>query len=92
MFSGLTQIFPRARNSTDKRTIIENYDLVSLAIDEIVDDGIILETDPVLISSRVSRPPAQDIASVKNIDLSEQGLLNAWEFGKMKLAERMRQM
>jgi len=80
------------RNSTDKRTIIENYDLVSLATDEIIDDGIILETDPVLISSRVSRPPAQDIASVKNIDLSEQGLLNAWEFGKMKLAERMRQM
>jgi len=39
----------------------------------------------------VSRPPAQDAASVKNIDLSEQGLLNAWEFGKMKLAERMRQ-
>lgn len=65
---------------------------MSLAIDEIIDDGIILETDPVIVSSRVSRPPAQDIASVKNIDLSEQGLLNAWEFGKMKLAERMRQM
>lgn len=81
----------RRRNSTDKRTIIENYDLVSLAIDEIVDDGIILETDPVIISSRVSRPPAQDIASVRNIDLSEQGLLNAWEFGKMKLGERLRQ-
>lgn len=81
----------RNRNSTDKRTIIENYDLVSLVIDEIVDDGIILETDPVIVASRVSRPPAQDIASVKNIDLSEQGLLNAWEFGKMKLAERMRQ-
>lgn len=66
-------------------------DLVSLAIDEICDDGIILETDPVVISSRVSRPPQQDIASVKNIDLSEQGLLNAWEFGKMKLGERLRQ-
>lgn len=79
------------RNSTDKRTIIENYDLVSLAIDEIVDDGIILETDPVIIASRVSRPPAQDMASVRNIDLSEQGLLNAWEFGKMKLGERLRQ-
>jgi len=79
------------KNSTDKRTIIENYDLVSLAIDEIVDDGIILETDPVIIASRVSKPPTADIASVKNIDLSEQGLLNAWEFGKMKLAERMRQ-
>ncbi|KAI9720644.1 MAG: hypothetical protein M1812_002824 [Candelaria pacifica] len=79
------------KNSTDKRTIIENYDLVSLAIDEIVDDGIILETDPVVIASRVSRPPTQDITSVKGIDLSEQGLLNAWEFGKMKLGERLRQ-
>ena len=80
------------RNSTDKRTLIENYDLLSLAVDEIIDDGIILETDPVIISSRVSKPPTQDIASVKNIDLSEQGLLNAWEFGKLKLAERMRQL
>ncbi|MCJ1369666.1 Golgi-to-ER vesicle coat component [Loxospora ochrophaea] len=79
------------KNSTDKRTIIENYDLVSLAIDEIVDDGIVLETDPVVVASRVSRAPAQDITSVKGIDLSEQGIMNAWEFGKMKLAERMRQ-
>lgn len=82
---------PDGRNSTDKRTIIENYDLVSLAIDEIVDDGIILETDPVIIASRVSKPPTQDMANIKNIDLSEQGLLNVWEFGKQKLAERMRQ-
>lgn len=80
------------RNSTDKRTLIENYDLLSLTVDEIIDDGIILETDPVVVSSRVSKPPTQDIASVKNIDLSEQGLLNAWEFGKLKLAERMRQL
>ena len=64
---------------------------MSLAIDEICDDGIILETDPVIVSSRVSRPPVQDIANVRGIDLSEQGLLNAWEFGKMKLSERLRQ-
>ena len=50
-----------------------------------------LETDPVVVASRVSRAPAQDITSVKGIDLSEQGIMNAWEFGKMKLAERMRQ-
>ncbi|KAF1985394.1 coatomer zeta subunit [Aulographum hederae CBS 113979] len=77
------------KNSTDKRTVIENYDLVSLAIDEIVDDGIVLETDPMVVASRVSRPPAQDI-NVKGIDLSEQGLLNAWEFGKSQLKERLR--
>jgi coatomer subunit zeta len=79
------------RNSTDKRTILENYDLVSLAIDEIVDDGIILETDPVVVASRVSRPPVQDMPNMKGIDLSEQGLLNAWEFGKRQLSERLRQ-
>jgi hypothetical protein len=28
---------------------------------------------------------------MKNIDLSEQGFLNAWEFGKKHLAERLRQ-
>ncbi|KAI9886245.1 MAG: hypothetical protein M1823_001980 [Watsoniomyces obsoletus] len=79
------------KNMTDKRTIIENYDLVSLAVDEIVDDGIILEVDPVTVASRVSRPPAQDVTGVKGIDLSEQGLLNAWEFGKKKLTEQLRQ-
>lgn len=50
-----------------------------------------LETDPVVVASRVSRPPQQDLASVKGIDLSEQGLLNAWEFAKMKAKERLRE-
>lgn len=63
-----------------------------MAIDEIVDDGIILETDPVIVASRVSRPPAQDMANMKGIDLSEQGLLNAYEFVKMKAKERLRDM
>jgi hypothetical protein len=52
---------------------------------------VILETDPVTIVTRVSKPPAQDLANVKGIDLSEQGLLNAWEFAKMKGLERLRQ-
>ncbi|KAH0606400.1 uncharacterized protein LAJ45_09135 [Morchella importuna] len=79
------------RNITDKRTMLENYDIVSLCVDEIVDDGIILETDPATIASRVSRPPKNEVVGMKNLDLSEQGLLNAWEFGKRQLAERLRQ-
>ncbi|KAK5711647.1 Golgi-to-ER vesicle coat component [Elasticomyces elasticus] len=78
-------------NSVDKRTLIENYDLASLCIDEIVDDGIILETDPVVISNRVSRPPAQDAPNMQGIDLSEEGLLKIYQFGKQKLGERLRQ-
>lgn len=80
------------RGATDKRTIVENYDLVALTIDETIDDGIILETDPVMIASRVSRAPAADAPNMKNIDLTEQGLMNAWEFGKRRLAEGLRQM
>lgn len=80
------------RNSVDKRTLIENYDLASLAIDELVDDGIILETDPVVIASRVSRPPQNDVVDVRNLDFaSEEGLQRVWQFGKQKLGERLRQ-
>ena len=78
------------RNATSRLTILENFDLVSLAIDEIVDDGIILETDPVIVASRVSKAPAQDAPNLKNIDLSEQGLLNLWDVAKKKGMEAVR--
>lgn len=79
------------RNTVDRRTLLENYDLASLAVDEIIDDGIILETDPVVVASRVSRPPAQDVPNMQGIDLSEEGLLKIYQFGKQKLGERLRQ-
>ncbi|PWI74206.1 clathrin adaptor complex [Purpureocillium lilacinum] len=78
------------KQSVDKRTIIENYDLVSLAIDEVVDDGIILETDPTIIVQRVSRAPTQDVP-LGRIDLSEQGVNNLAQLGKSKLADWLRQ-
>lgn len=65
---------------------------MSLAIDEIVDDGVILEVDPVVVASRVSRAPAQDVTNIKGVDLSEQGVMNLLKFGQEKLAERMRQL
>jgi hypothetical protein len=77
--------------SVDKRTILENYDIVSLAIDEIVDDGIILETDPLVVSQRCSRAPSQDAAQLKGIDLSAQGMNNLAQFGKAKLGDWLRQ-
>lgn len=79
------------KQSVDKRTILENYDIVSLAIDEIVDDGIILETDPIVVSQRVSRAPSQDAAQLKGIDLSEQGMNNLAQFGKAKIGDWLRQ-
>lgn len=87
---GGTKTNARLRQSVDKRTIVENYDLVALAIDEIVDDGIVLETDPTIIVQRVSRAPTQD-APMGRIDLSEQGVNNLAQLGKSKLADWLRQ-
>ncbi|KAK6502027.1 Golgi-to-ER vesicle coat component [Arthrobotrys musiformis] len=78
------------KNTTDKRTIIENYDLVSLAIDEIVDDGIVLETDPSAVAARVSKPPAHELNPQK-LDFSEQGLYNAWNIGSKIIANKLRE-
>lgn len=81
-------------NTVDKATIIENYDLVVLAIDETIDDGgIILEYDPATIVSRVTNAPvssgAAGVVDLKNIDLSEKGLFNALSFAGKKLGEKI---
>ncbi|CAJ2501207.1 Uu.00g040600.m01.CDS01 [Anthostomella pinea] len=83
----LTLLF---KQSVDKRSIIENYDLVSLAIDEIVDDGIILETDPTIIVQRVSKAPTQDV-NLSRVDFSEQGVNNLAQLGRAKLTDWLRQ-
>eukprot|EP00252_Welwitschia_mirabilis_P002455 TRINITY_DN1240_c0_g1_i1.p1 TRINITY_DN1240_c0_g1~~TRINITY_DN1240_c0_g1_i1.p1 ORF type:complete len:178 (+),score=35.79 TRINITY_DN1240_c0_g1_i1:129-662(+) len=41
------------RNNVEKRVVLENLDLVLLCLDEIVDGGIILETEPSVIASKV---------------------------------------
>lgn len=42
------------RDNVDKREALENLDLILLCIDEIVDGGIILETDANNIASKVA--------------------------------------
>lgn len=73
MLSGLLGAFYDAtsmlvRHQVEKRAILENLDLVTLALDETVDDGIILETDSTTIASRVSRPRPD----VNEIQINEQ--------------------
>ena len=38
----------------EKHTLLEHYDACVLAVDELVDDGVILETDPERIHERLS--------------------------------------
>lgn len=48
------------RNAVEKKTVLENLDLVLLAIDEICEGGVILETDASVVASRVTMRTADD--------------------------------
>lgn len=78
-------------NSLDKNTVIEKYDMVSLAVDETVDDGIVMEIDPAIIVSRVTNPPLANAVDNIKIDISERGLFNAFSFATKKIGERLQQ-
>lgn len=83
-------------NTLDEATVLDKYDLVSLCIDETIDDGIILEIDPAIIVSRVTNPRNANNAAVgeislNKIDLSEKGLFNALSFASKKIGERLQQ-
>ncbi|KAA3478452.1 coatomer subunit zeta-2-like [Gossypium australe] len=62
----------RLRNTIDKREALENLDVIFLCIDEVVDQGMILETDANAIAGKVA---------IQNMDasatLSEQGGVKA---------------
>lgn len=91
VLQGLTGALEIILNSQmDKISVLEDYDMVVIAIDETIDDGIILETDSNAISSRVTNPPTEDVNNIK-IDLSEKGLLSAFNFAKKNISERLQQ-
>jgi len=48
------------RSGVERRTLLENLDLVLLVLDEIVDGGNVLETDPGIVASRVAMRGAED--------------------------------
>jgi hypothetical protein len=75
------------RSSIDRRSIVENYDVVALAVDELVDDGVVLETDPTIVVGRVTRAPAQDPPQLRGLDLSEQSVNALAQLGKAKLTD-----
>lgn len=48
---GLLMLF---RNQLNKRTFLENFDLIVLSLDEVLEDGIIIETDATAIAQKVA--------------------------------------
>ncbi|CAJ0759780.1 15048_t:CDS:2 [Entrophospora sp. SA101] len=69
----------------EKRTIIDNLDLVVLALDETIDDGIVLETESNVIVSRVSRPRTES----SDIPITEQTIIQAYHTARERVTERL---
>ncbi|KAI0090832.1 coatomer protein [Irpex rosettiformis] len=76
------------RNQLEKRSVLENLDLVLLCLDETIDDGVIVETDSAAIASRVSRPKAD----TTEIVINEQTLMSAYLTVKDKVQQRIQQL
>ncbi|KAI7869104.1 Longin-like domain-containing protein [Mucor mucedo] len=73
------------RYQVEKRSVMDNLDLVILCLDETVDGGIILETDSNAIVSRVSKPRMDMV----DIPFSEQTLMQAYQSAKDKFANQL---
>ncbi|KAI0785701.1 coatomer protein [Abortiporus biennis] len=76
------------RNQLEKRSVLENLDLILLCLDETIDDGVIVETDSTAIASRVSRPKAD----TTEIVINEQTLLSAYQTVREKMQQRLGQL
>jgi hypothetical protein len=69
------------RGQLDKRTLLENLDFLLLAIDELTDDGILLECDGIQLAQRVS------MKSENDVPLSEQTVSQALRTARSKLED-----
>ncbi|PON96182.1 AP complex, mu/sigma subunit, partial [Trema orientale] len=72
------------RNTVDKREALENLDLILLCLDEIVDGGMILETDPNVIAGKVASHSMDADAP-----LAEQTITQAWATAREHLSRTL---
>ncbi|CAH0772552.1 unnamed protein product [Bemisia tabaci] len=75
LFDSVNQIL---RKNVEKRNVMENLDIVMLAMDEICDGGIILEADPISVMQRVA-------VRTDDIPLGEQTVAQVFQTAKEQL-------
>ncbi len=78
---------PASAAVLERRTVLENYDALALAVDEVVHGGIVLEINPGEVVARVQRAPAGTPASYVSTGASEPepSLSSALSFAKKSL-------
>jgi hypothetical protein len=60
--------------------LLDHLDIVLLTLDEIIDDGIILETDAGMVTSRVTKQ-----AQEQSLPLADQTLSSVWKQAQEQL-------
>eukprot|EP00179_Madagascaria_erythrocladioides_P000597 CAMPEP_0198309340 /NCGR_PEP_ID=MMETSP1450-20131203/1761_1 /TAXON_ID=753684 ORGANISM="Madagascaria erythrocladiodes, Strain CCMP3234" /NCGR_SAMPLE_ID=MMETSP1450 /ASSEMBLY_ACC=CAM_ASM_001115 /LENGTH=180 /DNA_ID=CAMNT_0044012093 /DNA_START=102 /DNA_END=644 /DNA_ORIENTATION=- len=75
-------LYKMLREQIDKRALLENLDYVLLTIDELTDDGVLLESDPRVLVQRVLMKPAGD-----DVPLSEQTITQAFTTARNRLED-----
>ncbi|KAJ2784173.1 Golgi-to-ER vesicle coat component [Coemansia javaensis] len=66
------------KHNIDKRSLLDNLDMVVLALDEAIDDGIALETDPNAVAANVSKRGV-DTIDMTLPNLNDQTLSDAYK-------------
>lgn len=93
IYSALANLYESVRilldYSVDSTTILENFDMVALAIDETVEEGVLMEIDPAVIVSRVTKGPSLEITT-HGIEINENTISSAFSFAK-RFGERLQQ-
>ena len=87
LVDGFDKIFDRG---FDKKVALEYYDKIAIAIDEVIDDGIILETDSQQLADRVNFKNLEgtessgfsDISLSSALNFAKGSLLSFWKGGK----------
>lgn len=73
------------KGQVSKKTLVENLDLLLLSIDEIIDDGLVLETDSMVVVSRVCMVGGGADGNAKDVPLSEQSFSQALQTARNQI-------
>lgn len=95
LFSVVSSIFEvlnsLLENYIDKSAILQKYDIICLIIDEVVDNGIIIETNTDVIISRITNTLYLSHDLNLNLDISEKSIFNVLSFASKKIGEKLQQ-
>lgn len=77
-------------HQVDKTFLLQYYDLLSLAVDEVVDNGVIIATEKRNVVARTT-VEANEEPSIQNLDIGEKGFRGVFDFAAGRLAQAVRQ-